>query len=79
MARLTFEIEGVKVLSRNLRVLADDVVSMKPEFEEIGKIIVEGAQKNFENQGTEEGKWQSLSSSTLEARRKRSGHYKNPP
>jgi len=35
MAVLTFEIEGEKVLSRNLRILADGIKDMSKEFKDI--------------------------------------------
>lgn len=79
MALLSFEIEGEKVLSRNFRVLADDIKSMRPEFQEVGKAIMESAQRNFDNQGTETGKWKSLAPSTKKAREKRTGYYKKTP
>lgn len=79
MAVLSFEIEGDKVLSRNFRVLADEIVELAPEFEEVGDAIIDGAKQNFEDQGTETGKWKSLSPFTLQARNARTGYYKNPP
>jgi len=80
MARLEFELEGQKVLSRNLRILADGVKDMQTEFRQIGDLIEGSAKKNFENQGSEGGgKWRPLSAATVKARQKRTGHYKKAP
>ena len=73
MARLEFQIEGQKVLSRNLRILADGVKEMQTEFREIGDLIEKSAKGNFENQSSEGGgKWKPLSAATVKARQKRS-------
>lgn len=80
MAVLTFEIEGEKVLSRNLRILADGIKDMSKEFREIWNLIESSAKSNFENEWSEGGgKWKSLSPATIKARRKRQWYYKNPP
>lgn len=80
MALLTFELDGQKVLSRNLRILADGIQDMQPEFKEIGDMIEKSAQANFTNEGSESGgKWKNLSPATVKARQKRQGYYKNSP
>lgn len=72
MARLEFLIEGEKVLSRNLRVLADGIKDMKDDFQKIGDLIEATAKENFENQGSETGSsWKKLAPSTIESRTKR--------
>lgn len=80
MAKLTFEIEGQKVISRNFRILADEITEMKPEFEEIGQIMLDGSLDNFETEGSETGgKWKNLAPATIMARKKRLWYYKNAP
>ena len=72
MAVLSFQLEGQQVLSRNLRILADGIEDMRPEFKEIGDMIEKSAQTNFENEGSEGGgKWKSLSPATVKARQKK--------
>lgn len=80
MAVLEFQIEGQKVLSRNLRILADGVQDMKNEFKNIWNLIEGSAKSNFESEGSEGGgKWKSLSAATIKARQKRSWYYKKSP
>ncbi len=80
MAVLSFQLEGQQVLSRNLRILADGIEDMRPEFKEIGDMIEKSAQTNFENEGSEGGgKWKSLSPATVKARQKKTWYYKNSP
>ena len=72
MAILSFEIEGQKVISRNFRILADEIKAMKPEFEEVGQIMLDGSLENFETEGSETGgKWKPLAPATIMARKKR--------
>ena len=79
MALLNFEIEGQKVLSRNFRILADEVKTMKPEFRNIGAAIIEESQKHFNNGWIEGSKWKKLSPATVKARKNRFWHYKKKP
>jgi len=77
MAVLEFQLEGQKVLSRNLRILADGVQDMQKEFKEIWKTIESSAVSNFDTEGSEGGgKWKSLSPSTVKARQKKTWYYK---
>lgn len=79
MAILKFNLEGQELLSRNLRVLADGITSMRPEFNKIGDRIISGVNSNFSSGGTELGKWAPLAASTKAARAKRTGYYKKAP
>ena len=79
MAILKFSLEGQELLSRNLRILADGITSMRPEFNTIGETIISGVNKNFSDEGTELGKWAPLAASTRAARAKRTGYYKKAP
>jgi len=77
MALLNFEIEGDKVISRNFRILADEITELKPEFRQVWQVVITGAKGNFEKQGSSIAKWKKLSQTTLKARKKRQGYYKN--
>lgn len=53
MAILQFSVDGEKVLSRNLRILADGVGNMAEEMGKIGDLVRSSAIENMEGQGSE--------------------------
>lgn len=55
MAMLEFIVDGQKVISRNLRVLADGIGDMRTEFAQIGELVRSSALDNMESQGSEGG------------------------
>lgn len=76
--RLEFSIDGNKDISRNLRIAAEKMGSMKPAMYDIGNLVRAGALQNISQQGSESGgKWKPLSQRTLEMRRRRRGYYRN--
>jgi hypothetical protein len=80
MAMLEFIVDGQKVISRNLRVLADGIGNMTKEFKQIGELVRSSALDNLESQGSEGGGgWKPLAPKTQRMREKRLGYYKNAP
>lgn len=76
MYRLEFQIDGDKVLSRNLRLTGEAIADMSPEMAKIGQVVRESAIDNVDAQGSEGGgKWQPLSQRTQNMRRRRQGYY----
>lgn len=74
---LTFEIDGQKVLSRQLLIASQEIKSMRPEFKKIGQTLERSALENIQNQGSEwGGKWKPLAPATVQARAKGSRGYK---
>ncbi len=47
MALLTFTVEGDKVLSRNLRIVADSITDFRKEFGRIGQLVKASALENL--------------------------------
>lgn len=82
MAQLKFSVSGHVQLSRNLRVLADDIGDLKSFNQDAVNIVQERSNEIFKNQGKdiEKGaKWKPLSPTTEKMRRDRVGHYKKAP
>jgi phage gpG-like protein len=80
MAYLEFRVDGDKVLSRNLRIIADSVGDMRQELGQIGDLVRTSAVENLESGGSEGGgKWKPLAPKTVRMRAKRQGYYKNAP
>lgn len=50
MYRLEFQIDGDKVLSRNIRVAGDKIRDMRVEMAQIGQVVRESAIDNIDNQ-----------------------------
>lgn len=48
MAYLEFRVDGEKVLSRNLRILAEGVKDMKQELGDIGQLVRRSAVDNLD-------------------------------
>lgn len=77
MYRLEFQIDGDKVLSRNIRVAGDKIRDMRVEMAQIGQVVRESAIDNIDNQGSEGGgAWKPLSARTVKARSERRGNYR---
>ena len=77
MAQLTFNIDGVDKISRNLRVFAKKIDLNRDFFKEAIDIIEDFNKKSFEAGGKPK-KWTALSSATQKARANRWGYYKKP-
>lgn len=50
---LQFQIDGDKVLSRNLRILADGVTNFTSEFRKIGDVLEKSGSQNIDSGGSE--------------------------
>jgi len=46
--RIEFQLDGDKVLSRNIRLLANNITDMQSEFNQVGKLVVDKAKKNID-------------------------------
>lgn len=80
MAFLEFRVDGEKVLSRNLRIIADDVWDMQKELWQIGELVRVSARENIDRWWSETGgKWKPLSQRTQEMRAKGRWYYRNAP
>lgn len=80
MYSLEFQIDGEKVLSRNLRLIGETIRDLEPEFRQIGQVVRESAIENIDKQGSEGGGgWKPLSQRTQEMRAKRRGYYRAAP
>lgn len=78
--QLEFHVDWHKSLSRNMRILADGITSMKTEFAQIGQLVVQSSERNMKDQWSETGgRWKQLSPKTVQARSNRSGWYKATP
>lgn len=74
--KLEFKFEGEKLISRNFRILADDITDMSSEFRAVWKRLIQWVNDNFKQEWTQTGKWQNLASSTEMARSRKWGYYK---
>ena len=77
-----FSIDGDVQLSRNLRIFAEELDHLEPFHRGSIEIITQRTDEIFKGQGSSMAKspaWQPLSERTLEARKKRLGHYKLTP
>lgn len=82
MAEVSFEVDGEKQLSRNLRVFARNMKNTQRFNKEAIDIVEQRSMEIFEKQGSNVKKapvWKGLSDRTLKARRERTGYYKRPP
>lgn len=50
---LQFQIDGDKVLSRNLRILADGVTDFSSEFRKVGEMLERSGSENIDSGGSE--------------------------
>lgn len=82
MAQIKFEINGDVQLSRNLRLFADGVDDLEDFFKTGIEIIEERIDNTFAMEGSNLEKspiWAPLAESTLEARKRGWGYYKQKP
>lgn len=80
MASLEFRVDGEKVLSRNLRIIADGITDMAPEMGKIGALVKADALENMASQSSEGGgAWKPLAPFTVAMRAKRWGYYHRAP
>lgn len=82
MAQLSFDVQGHKQLSRNLRLYASDMQKMGDFFRDAIEIIEARTDEVFKDEGSnvEKGpRWAALSPRTLKARERGWGYYKNTP
>lgn len=82
MAQISFEVQGHKQLSRNMRVLAERLPRMHEFFSDAIGIIGDRTDEVFASEGVNLGKtqpWAPLSPRTLKARERGWGYYKNTP
>lgn len=82
MVQLTFNVQGHKQVSRNLRVFAKDIGDLRGFFEDALKIIGSRSDELFASQGAKVEKanaWAPLAKSTVKARERRWGYYKRTP
>lgn len=82
MVSINFKVRGETQLSRNLRVLAEDIPQLSDFFTEALDIIVARSDSLFESEGRNVEKanaWPPLAPSTLRARERRWGYYKRAP
>jgi len=76
---LTFQIAGDVVLVRKLDYTISNLANLKPFYEQTLDLIKTNLDRNFEREGAEASKWQSLSAKTLKARSLRQGYYARSP
>jgi len=82
MAFIKMSINGDVQLSRNLRVLANDLKELKPFYKEAVEIVKKRSDDVFKTEGKnikKSNKWEWLSSTTKTARANRWGYYKKTP
>lgn len=82
MVQLTFNVQGHKQVSRNLRVFAKDIGDLRGFFQEALEIVGTRSDELFKAQGSNVQKantWAPLSASTQKAREKRWGYYRRSP
>lgn len=82
MVQLSFNVQGHKQMSRNLRVFAKDIGDLRSFFEEAIEIIGARSDELFNSEGSKVQKanpWAPLAPSTIKARQKRWGYYKRTP
>lgn len=82
MVQLSFTVDGDKQLSRNLRLFVDKIENLKPFYQDAIEIVKTRKDAVFSAQwsNVQKGpKRAALSSSTLTARGRGRGYYKNAP
>lgn len=82
MVQLTFNVQGHKQVSRNLRVFAKELGDLREFFAEALEIIGARSDELFTSEGAKVQKantWAPLAASTIKARSKRWGYYKATP
>ena len=69
--RIDMDMEGERVLSRNLRVMADNISDYSPVMEHIGEDIKASTLSNFDTESSErEGRWADLKPETIRQKRR---------
>lgn len=79
---LKFTVLGHKQLSRNLRILAKDIHSLREFFQAAVQIVEERSNELWATEGSVVEKanpWPPLAASTIKARQNRWGYYKRTP
>lgn len=82
MVYISFEIQGAKELSRNLRVLSGSLSNLSQFYKESIDIIKERSDNIFSSAWSiveKWEKWRALSPNTLNARAKRQWYYRQTP
>lgn len=82
MVQLSFNVQGHKQMSRNLRVFAADIKNLREFFEEALEIVGARSDELFSAEGAnvqKANRWAPLAASTIKARTNRTGYYKQSP
>ena len=78
MAQLNFQINGTEKLSRNIRIFASQLSNMNEFYDDAIGIVQKYSKETFTSEGKPEP-WKPLAPSTVRARQKRQGYYKQAP
>lgn len=82
MVHLTFEIDGVVEMSRNLQVLINNIPKLDIFFARVEDMIDFRIDEIFRSEGSalkNHPVWRPLAPSTQKARKNRTGYYRRPP
>lgn len=75
-----FEFQGIDELTERLAMMASRLKNPRPVLQVIAGLLEEHVEATFRSQGRKVGRpWRGLSPRTIEARRRRWGHYRQSP